>query len=391
MLGQRIVIFIGLIHASLAFGATEMPIQADVDRAFELILSTSVGKAICRDILGSDPHALEHHLGISPMVAAKIAAGSCQSQTISDWIYPTSPSDIRKLEIQANKPRRYKVIRTGRAFPIESWTDSISNTTTILVENKAPSFSRLVQILAHETAVYFDSKANPLHPGAQDLPQLRSFQFSSISSYMDPLIAISDPLLAHTMTYLRALQVEFSILQELVSRKVLYPPQDLKDEYLLYLVSDRCAEICIKELLNNTRTAYKNLALPLLAFAPHYRAIAFRAISQFDFFWTEAQIHTAQDVFNNIPVQFMKTQFNGDAELDLFHFFIKDQSQIKSYEVVEDFLDKDLWPLEQKSIDEAHLISGMSLLEFMKRPLLSGYNISLASGPRVRVRTGNIE
>lgn len=369
--------------------AAEVPAQHEVDRAFDLILRTQVGKAICRDILGADPQALELHLGISREKSIAIA-GDCRGHEASEWIYPTSPADIRKLSIKANKPRRYKLAHSDKKFPIESWTDSISNVTTVLTHTKPVAFSRMVQILAHETAVYFDSKSHPLHAGGQDLPHLRDLNLRQ-EGLMDPLVALSNPLQAHTLTYLRALHVEFAILGELVSQDLITAPADLSDPYLMHLVSDRCRELCIAELIANTRSLYMQFSLPLLAFSPHYRALVLQELPRVKPNWSDIQWASSQQTLAVLPVQFMKNQFTGDVVADLVRFFLKDESQLRAFEAAGAFLTHDLWPLEWKAISTSRFASGLTLLEFMKRPLLSGYNISLASGPRVRVRTGNIE
>ncbi len=100
---------------------------------------------------------------------------------------------------------------------------------------------------------------------------------------------------------------------------------------------------------------------------------------------------TSQQVLLTLPIQFMKNQFTGDVVADLSRFFFRDQGQLSDYEKVDQFLKMDLWPLEIKAITESRFANGLPLLEFLKRPLLSGYNIALASGPRVRVRPGLIE
>jgi len=381
-----ISIFLGSASAGLA---AEVPAQHEVDRAFDLILRTQIGKAICRDILGADPQALELHLGISRERSITIAS-DCRPNEASEWIYPTSPADIRKLSIKANKPRRYKLAHSDQQFPIESWTDSISNVTTVLTHMKPIAFSRMVQILAHETAVYLDSKSHPLHAGGQDLPHLRDLNLRQ-TGMMDPLVALSNPLQAHTLTYLRALQVEFAILNELVSKNLITAPADLSDPYLIYLVSDRCREACIAELITNTRALYMQFSLPLLAFSPHYRALVLQELPRVNTVWSALQWTTSQQALAVLPVQFMKNQFTGDVVADLVRFFFKDESQLRAFEAAGAFLRDDLWPVEWAAISTSRFATGLTLLEFMKRPLLSGYNISLASGPRVRVRTGNIE
>ena len=48
------------------------------------------------------------------------------------------------------------------------------------------------------------------------------------------------------------------------------------------------------------------------------------------------------------------------------------------------------WPaLTQTQVERAG--QKRMLLEYMKKPLMSAYNISLSSGPRVRIRTGLLE
>jgi hypothetical protein len=87
----------------------------------------------------------------------------------------------------------------------------------------------------------------------------------------------------------------------------------------------------------------------------------------------------------------MKRQFTGDVVADLTRVFFADESQKAHFQIVSVFLKGTLWNLEKPALYSAHFSSGLTLLEFMKRPLLSGYNIALASGPRVRIRTGGVE
>lgn len=378
-----------LFSAHLVFAATEMPVQQEVDRAFGLILQTQIGKAICRDIMGADAQALSLHLGISKTKATELAQG-CGGSEASEWIYPTSPADIRKLTLKAAKPRRYKLVHTDVSFPIESWTDPYSNVTSILTTTKTVSLSRMVQILAHETAVYFDSKSHPLHPGAEDIPHLRGMNLKQ-AGQMNPLVAISNPLQAHTLTYLRALHVEFAILEELVGLGKIAPPKDLNDPYLQHLVSPRCAQSCIEELIRNTHAIYSPFTLPLLAMSPHYRALALQELPQIQLLWGQSEWADAHMVFNQMPVQFMKNQFAGDVVAEMSRFYFKNEEDRRAYERINAFLLSDLWPVEWAAISQSRFPSGATLLEFMKRPLLSGYNIALTSGPRVRVRTGSIE
>lgn len=384
-----------LIHslavAQIGFAVpVEIPAQADIDSAFRLILGTKIGRGICRDVMGADADALHIHLGISKPAAAEIAK-NCGNAAASQWTYGTAPEHIVKLRGESVKARTYKVLYSDQDFPIESWTDPRSNSTTILTHSEKIPFPRLVQILSHEMAVYFDSKSNPLHRGADELPQLRDLK-PKYSGALNPLFAISNPMQAHTLTYLRALQVEFVILQELVDKNEIAEPADLRDPYLQHLVSFRCQHDCIVELIENTRKIYLPFSLPLLAFSPHYRGLAKRELleSKSDLVNETVRVN-ARFVLNEAAVKFMRRDFTGDVVADLSRAFNSNPSDHTDDEAVAGFLQTDLWPLEKEALGSRFGTNGITVLEFMKRPLMSGYNISLSSGPRVRVRTGVIE
>jgi hypothetical protein len=377
-----------LLLAHLASAAGAGSPQPEIDAAFGLILSTQAGQAICTHILGADPAALEAHLGVSAQ-AARVLAADCRPVAVPDWLYATDPSDIRKLTVRNGLGRKYQIVKTTTVYPIESWTDNFTNTTVILTQEIPVATSRLVQVLAHEMAVYFDSKANPAQADAQKLPQLRNLGLKP-GSGMDPLIALSDPLTAHTLTFVRALQIERLILYELVNRGAIPPVLDGQDPYLAYLLSPRCTKVCLEHLIVNMREDYLPLSLPLVAFAPSFRAKALAELPRLKLHWTSAQWAAAQSSLFQLPVEFLKDQTRGNSIANLQHLFLPKRDQA-SYDSVSAFLSYDLWPLEYQTLDNAVLGSGQPLLEFMKRPLLSGYNIMLSSGPRVRVRTGNIE
>ena len=393
--GSRVVAIRLLIAAvlsvscSLAFA--DDAFQRDVDSAVQEIMLTRTGQAICQRILGAQAEAIEFHLGVSSSTAEAIMQ-SCTGEPNDKWVFATSYQDIRKLTLKAFKPRKYVLLSAEINFPIESWTDPFSNTTVLLAGHEGISHERLVQLLAHEMAVYFDSKANPAHPDAQNIPLLRDLELTS-SAKMNPLVAVSDPLIAHTMTYVRALQVEFSIVDELIQMHKIIPPADQADPYLNFLISDKCAEECLEELVATMRATYLPIGLPLLAFAPHYRALLSKELARArPILWHQGQWARVQESLNTLPVEFLKTQFTGNPLADLQKIFLADASTQPAFVSVSKFLRDDLWALERPALSGTHLISSnASFLEFMKVPLLSGYNILLSSGPRVRVRTGNSE
>lgn len=363
--------------------------QQDIDNAFIEIMRTQIGQSICQQILGGQPEAIAFHLGVSKSASEQIAQG-CHGASPSPWVQETSYQDIRKLNIKPFQARKYTILSAETTFPIESWTDPFTNTTVLLAGRDGISHERLVQLLAHEMAVYFDSKADPAHPDAQLIPALRDLQLIE-KAPMNPLVAVTNPLTAHTLTFVRALQVEYSIVNELIASGKIVPPKDHDNQYLQYLISPGCTESCLEYLILDMRQSYLQISLPLLAFAPHFRALLAQEIPRLNPNWSQDQWARMQAALNTLPVEFLKTQFTGNPIADLQRVFVSDDSSKPAFQTVSRFLGEDLFPLEWQALTKTSLPSGQTFLEFMKTPLLSGYNILLSSGPRVRVTTGNTE
>ncbi len=362
--------------------------QTEIDSAYTLIFQTSFGKAICRQILGADPHALEFHLGVSALVARRIAA-SCPREGRHRWIYATDPTDIRKLTLKNSHPRKYKILVSPLAFPIESWTEPFTNTTVLVTQRLPLSRERWVQILAHELAVYFDAKANPAHPDADQIADLRNLRLAAPAG-MNPLIAATNPLNSHALTFVRALQVEQMIVQELIRSKKINASAAAEPMQQRF-IQESCAHECLKDVILRVRATLLPLGLPLLAFAPHFRSSVSseipRAVN-----WDAETLTRAHIVLNRLPVEFLKSESTGDAVKDMKRVFYANLDQYQSAGDVAQFLAADLWAVEERPLFESRLSeSSESLLEFMKQPLLSGYNVGLSSGPRVRIRTGVFE
>lgn len=362
--------------------------QTEIDAAYGLIFQTSLGKAICRQILGADPEAIQFHIGVSFSVAQDIAR-SCPKDSRHPWIYATDPSDIRKLTLKNSQPRKYEILATADTFPIESWTEPFSNTTVLVTQSEIVTRERWVQILAHETAVYFDSKANPAHPDAEQIPVLRSLRLT-LPGGIHPLIAATNPLNSHALTFVRALQAEAAIVDELV-RDGKIQAEARMDAGQVKFVAEACQHECLKNLVLRVRTTLLPVGLPLLAFAPHFRSTILselpRAVN-----WDPDTMARAHRVLNRLPVEFLKTESTGDAVQDMKRVFYAKREPGQNATEVADFLAGELWRLEERALFDSRLGErGETWLEFLKKPLLSGYNVGLSSGPRVRIRTGVFE
>ena len=385
----KLIIALTISMMSGRLWAQDASFQRDIDSAVQEIMLTNMGQTICRQILGGQADAIQIHLGVTAQAAQAIAQNCGQIAPANNWVFPTSVQDIRKLTVGTFKPRKYVLLSAETVFPIESWTDPFTNTTVLMSGREGISHERLVQLLAHEVAVYFDSKANPGHPDAQNIPEIRDLKLRTPGG-MNPLIAVSDPMIAHTMTFVRALQVEYSIVDELIRMHKIIPPADYGNPYLHMLVSDQCQEACLEQLVNGMHDKFLPLSLPLLAFSPYFRSrlpIEIAGLPN----WPQDQWPAVLQSTVQLPVDFLKTQFTGNPLADLQRVFTASVQPTPEFTTVSDFITKDLWPIEQPAITQTTTSNGKHFLEYMKSPLLSGYNISLSSGPRVRVGTGNTE
>jgi hypothetical protein len=386
---SNLIIALAIATVSPQLWAEDASFQRDIDSAVQEIMLTGVGQTICRQILGGQADAIQIHLGVSATTAQAIAQNCSSTAPANVWIFPTSVQDIRKLTVGTFKPRKYLLLSAETVFPIESWTDPFTNTTVLMSGREGISHERLVQLLAHEMAVYFDSKANPAHPDAQSIPEIRALKLQAPAG-LNPLIAASDPLIAHTMTFVRALQVEYSIVDDLIRMHKIIPPADHDNPYLQTLVSDQCQEECLEKLVTGMHDKFLPIGLPLLAFSPYFRSRLPIELANLPG-WPQDQWPLVQRATVQLPVDFLKTQFTGNPLADLQRVFTASVQPTPEFTAVSDFITKDLWPLERTAITQTSTGDGRHFLEYMKSPLLSGYNISLSSGPRVRVGTGNTE
>jgi hypothetical protein len=387
---KAILLVIGL---GVGFGSGAQSVgtnyQTEIDEAYAKILMTDFGRAVCRQILGANAEAISFHLGVSAPAAERMAH-LCLYAKPNPWIMATQTADIRKLTLKTAKLRKYKVLVSQVNFPVESWTDPFTNTTVIVTTSLPIRPERWIQILAHEMAVYFDSKVYPSHPDAAQIPELRSLSVKW-EGPLSPIVALSNPLNGHVLTFLRALQVETLILNELIRRGQIEAGGLLSDVQERF-VATSCAHECIKSLIFRLRNDLMPLGLPILAYSPYYRSLILSEIPKLSLDWQLMTRQRAQLVLNNLPVEFLKNQSGGDPVADMKRVFYLNSIDYQNVVEVTQLLQNDLWPLEKESLFSARLEgSDKTLLEYMKMPLLSGYNVGLSSGPRVRIRGGGSE
>ncbi|HMN68210.1 MAG TPA: hypothetical protein PKC28_06690 [Bdellovibrionales bacterium] len=362
---------------------------AETDQAFLLIFKTPFGQEICRDVLGGDAEAIRLHLGVSPSKAKEIADG-CHSGERSGWIYKTEPETIQKLLPEGRRQRTYRWLSVNADFPIESWTDPFRNLTTILKAPEDKGATWLLKILAHEMAVYFDSKANTIHPEHVKIPVLDSMSLGTAST-LNPWVAVSDPQIAHSLTYLRALKVEYRIMSELKAMgKIRELPAEYSEPLIAKALAEDCDNACVLDFITNVRKIYRPISLTLLALAPQYRTAMMAELARLN--WSGKKLITAQTMIDRYPVRYMLDNSMNDMVSDLTLTLMTDAKISQDNEAVARFFEQSIWPIEMAAIGESYFEEdGRALLTFLKEPLLSGHNIRLSTGPRVRIRTGNME
>lgn len=131
------------------------------------------------------------------------------------------------------------------------------------------------------------------------------------------------------------------------------------------------------------------ISLPLLAFTPHYRSAIVNEIPSLYLDWNEAEVARARLFLNRMPMEYLRTEYTGDPVNDMKKVFYGNIERYRNAAEVADFMDSILWPLEERALFDSRLAErNETVLEYMRRPLLSGYNVGLSSGPRVRVRPG---
>lgn len=373
----------------------EPEIQNQIDSAMIDIMGTSLGVRICHDILGAQPHAIELHLGVSAGAARTIAQG-CQAQgPLSTWVSTARSGSIKKMSVGENLKRHYVFLVNGDLLPFDSWTEPYTNTTVFVIHSKRDkpiNRQRLIQLLAHETAVYFDSKAQLGHPDAALLPALRNLKFSPLEASHSPAIAVMNPLIAHSLTFVRALQVEKDMVADLVAAGKMSWPEEYSDRLISNLLSPACRVECLGKVVRDMREIYLPLTLPLVAFSPTYRAQK-RIELQYLMFDTELwpALNRALDEY---PRNYIDSLGSPSQKpfMEMIQFFAR-PSDSPEFEAEEKIFRDLLWPEDYSTLMRTRVATAdgrkLSLIEFMKEPLLGGANISYSNGPRVRIRAGD--
>lgn len=361
------------------------------------IMETSIGRAMCSHNSWQNPQVVQHHLGVSRKTAASIVNNCLPNKQFAHTTIYNSPQEDEADEHMKRVPhRRYVIAVTDRPnLPFGSWTESFNNTTLIILHHSLfmsdINLIYLTQVLAHELAIYFDTKAWPFGPAWNRLPILRESVIRA--PHPDKVtLATLNPLLAPILAFIRAFKIERQIVDDLVrigklSNEPIYYSE--KDYPFLH---KSCDNKCLVNYIKKNQEWIKPITLPLLALTPHYRTRKLEQLKSLPAQDIPDFLDVAYEVLEKIPVFYMNRRANDLLALD----FITNQDAdfIKLNHLSANFLDQHIATQDLHELATARLsLKGNSqsyaLLSYLAIPLLSDVNSPLANGPRPRIRVGS--
>lgn len=360
---------------------------------------TGLGKSLLQHVLACDSSSISKHFGISSQTA-NMLAGECFRDSLINKNLSTYvlESQDDKLEtkislIPGTSKRQYiLVVSESTDWNIDSWTDPFSNKTVFIVEkgqaDKADSKTFFYQMMAHEIAVYFDTKAWVGSAEWDDIPTFKN-SLNDVSVDKNKLaLALNNPLISQMLRSLRAFRIEKVFIEELVSKNLL--PRTALSYYQhpgnSYLEED-CHATCVLNFLNSFSALLLPQSLPLLAFSPQYRnqkaleIIGGRSLGSSN--------KTVQ-VLENYPDQYLTQIFKNDPFFNMMNPDLKPGQEYLFRETSETFktilLPQDLSTISQ--LMKTNHILDEDFLSFLASPQLGGQNVRLSGGPRPRIRGG---
>ena len=378
------------------------------------ISQTQVGKDIVQFILDCQAKAVKQHLGVDYETSLKIVKfcsgfkRNSQLQPASDFVKSSPLKALKKIVGTAQKaiPKKtYSVIFTdNNEWTIDSWTSSYDNNTSIVIPrtslNEPIDMNRLTEILAHETAIYFDSKFWVGSTEFSNLPGTDLFFSKFKKSKAMVSLAMDNPLIAHTFAFLRAFKVEQNIMNELEKNGIVnYSGQETEFRRTKIESILNCKSKCLERFISNKIEQNINLTLPLIYHSPSYRIRLLNAINNDLFVLSPDQNKNIQEkkrdyseLLSDLPVQF----FEAHAKLNILLLLeILESSKEENVHKMESIIEfnslmlKDILPIHY---DDLELFSSESInnhpIEYLTLPLLSGYNTRMSSGPRPRIVVG---
>lgn len=391
------------------FPSSRPNLQAIIDDISIDLTKTKIGSSICSSILNHDPGLIENHLSVSVKAANEIARsclwpeGSIPDPSQNSLVFSSPPEVLNKLSIRpgSNQKRLFILIVTDApSFPFDSWTDPFLNHTILLVRH-TPQYSDLnkiflTQLLAHELAIYFDGRSWPGTKEWSNIEPNRIFnRYVGTNNLRSMNTVLSNPLISNVFAFIRAFNVERAMIDDMVQNQGLELPDRYSYDFKSFPFL--AANYTDQDLIDFVKTQSETLlplSLPLVAWAPNYRAKKWRDLDD--------SVAGSQNQLTTDSTLVLKTYAPGFIRL-----FIESNPLKELLNLPERRFGESAWQRTEKvfatlffpnefsfliGVDSAlsskYRPSDFSVFRFMSEPALSGYNVKGSSGPRPRIRGG---
>lgn len=383
---------------------TDPVFRTFLDDALVDIMNTEVGRALCAHVLGGNTDLIEKHIGVTANAAVTIKS-RCSSRPAKqlNYIHASNDDDLVKVsnEISTEKREYFFVFNLDKPWPMDSWTDPFGNKTFLILQKdwleaaqKSTDAEKnhrlnilLYQMLAHELAIYFDPKH---FPGGIDWDRLGLLSQEQVvgSTNIETLYsALMNPMIASALAFYRAFQIERMIMVELAAKKGFQLPAEYTNPNF------SCIGKCLVATIKKIALRFSEQSATLLAISPQYRNRLYMSTN------TLVTSHPDFETAVSLWPDLFFFQFKDIKERDEVNSWVlmlpmaaKRQRDLQNR--INKFISTVLFPIDFAVLENQKIIENgktISLLEFMARPLLSGYNVRLSTGPRVRIRGGDVK
>lgn len=379
-----------------------------IDEAYRTLLLTPFGNELVLRILDCSPEQLTKHLGISQTRSFAINQYICSetyaqsSQVDFDnhpWIYSLPDEDIDKVvSLRQKNNRSYKIrfLKNDETIPLDSWTDFKTQTTTIYVQDHISLRDlkrKLLFVLAHETAIYFDQKSQLTAALWLEHPNFRQYlvtdwQNQTRDDLRTFLTAANNPLISQVLSYIRAFRVEEFWMRQLPAMTLRDMSIDLREEYnyILYpFLNPECSEICLGEYLLSASLSIVDYSLPLLSNSRYWSMKILEVSSQPP---SEQTRRVRRVLIDHRNSYVSYTKEDHSQLIGIPHPEIKRISAESAQVFREILIPQDLETLLRHDLTVPPTRERHSI-RFLTVPSLGNFGVEMAAGPRPRIRTGS--
>ncbi len=392
-------------HFEVYYVERDPLLQGLIDDLTIRLLKTSTGAQICSELLDSNPNLIIQHLGVSSDVAQTLAR-NCWTPfrgTNSRFVVANGlVGDSSKSSLNYS-PRKYTIVVTDQPqVPVDSWTDSLSNRTTLFLSRTTRSsgsdinWQHLLQILSHEMAIYFDAKSWAWGPEWSLLPRgLNRAAIAESEASERIQLATLNPMINTVLAFVRAYKIERLMLREAYEAGKLGPEAPFYGQPEFPFLANNCETECLSRFIRSQSEWLRALSPALVGYFPHYRS---RRL-----LWSQRHPSLSSGEFDSLkfgletlPTRYMTTLIERrNSAFDLVSTLFTPFRQTPFKKVAEVLVDR-LLPEDLTILEGAHVrlnenSSTIGVLPFLAVPLLSDVNTQLSSGPRPRIRTGGTE